>query len=66
VMSAIYRRIVALPLFELTHWISSRFSDAWDRQIEVDIRSGRLDDVAAEALLEHRAGGSRKFPMDEQ
>jgi hypothetical protein len=65
----IEKAIEKLPtdeLFELTHWISSRFSDAWDRQIEVDIRSGRLDDVAAEALLEHRAGGSRKFPMDEQ
>ncbi len=65
----IEKAIEKLPtdeLFELTYWISSRFSDAWDRQIEVDIRSGRLDDVAAEALLKHRAGGSRKFPMDEQ
>ena len=65
----IEKAIEKLPtdeLFELTHWISSRFSDAWDRQIEVDIRSGRLDDVAAEALQEHRAGGSREFPMDEQ
>ena len=65
----IEKAIEKLPtdeLFELTHWISSRFSDAWDRQIEVDIRSGRLDDVAAEALQEHRAGGSREFPMDDE
>ena len=61
----IEKAIEKLPtdeLFELTHWISSRFSDAWDRQIEVDIRSGRLDDVAAEPIREHRAGGSRGIP----
>ena len=65
----IEKAIEKLPtdeLFELTHWISSRFSDAWDRQIEIDIRSGRLDDLAAEALQEHRAGGSREFPLDKQ
>jgi hypothetical protein len=59
-------KLPADELFELTHWISSRFSDAWDRQIEIDIRAGRLDDLAAEALQEHRAGGSREFPLDEQ
>jgi hypothetical protein len=64
----IEKAIEKLPtdeLFELTHWISLRFSDAWDRQIEIDIRSGRLDDLAAEALQEHRAGGSQEFPLDE-
>jgi hypothetical protein len=65
----IEKAIEKLPsqeLFELTHWISSRFSDAWDRQIEEDICAGRLDDLAAEALEEHRAGGSQEFPMDEK
>ena len=65
----IEKAIEKLPsqeLFELTHWISSRFSDAWDRQIEEDICAGRLDDLAAEALEEHRAGGSQDFPMDEK
>jgi hypothetical protein len=65
----IEKAIEKLPsqeLFELTHWISSRFSDAWDRQIEEDICAGRLDDLAAEALEEHRAGGSQEFPIDEK
>jgi hypothetical protein len=65
----IEKAIEKLPsqeLFELTHWISSRFSDAWDRQIEQDICAGRLNDLAAEALEEHRAGGSQEFPMDEK
>jgi hypothetical protein len=63
----IEKAIEELPnqeLFELTRWISSRFSDAWDRQIEEDICAGRLDDLAAEALEEHRAGGSQEFPTD--
>jgi hypothetical protein len=65
----IEKAIEKLPtdeLFELTHWISNRFSDAWDRQIEEDIRAGRLNNLAAEALQEHRAGGSQDFPMDEK
>jgi hypothetical protein len=48
----IEKAIEKLPtdeLFELTHWISLRFSDAWDRQIEIDIRSGRLDDLPVPA-----------------
>ena len=63
----IEKAIEKLPsqeLFELTHWISTRFSNAWDRQIEEDICAGRLDDRAAEALQEHRAGGTQEFPTD--
>jgi hypothetical protein len=29
---------------------------AWDRQIERDAESGRLDDIAAKALRDHAAG----------
>jgi len=36
--------------------------DAWDRQIEADARSGKLDRFIAEAIIEHRAGKSRPFP----
>ena len=31
----------------------------WDRQIESDIRSGRLDKLAEEAVAEHREGKTR-------
>ena len=53
-------------LFQLTDWISERFSDAWDRQIEQDIVAGKLDDLAAEAIAEHRAGQSLPMPADEE
>jgi len=59
-------KLPADEFFELKNWFSSRFSDAWDRQIEVDILSGRLDNLAAEALQEHRAGASLEFPLGEQ
>ncbi len=48
--------------FRLHQWIRERFNDEWDRQIEEDIRAGRLDRSAARAIAEHRAGKSLPFP----
>lgn len=45
-------------VFRLTDWLSTRFSDLWDRQIEEDVSAGLLDDFAAEAIAEHRSGKS--------
>jgi hypothetical protein len=42
------------------------FHDAWDRQIEADIKAGRLDRLAEEALADHRSGKTRPFPGDEK
>ncbi len=50
----------------LHEWIRTRFDDAWDKQIETDALSGRLDPLAEAALAEHRAGGSTAFPPDEK
>jgi len=52
--------------FRLHEWIRDRFDDEWDRQIEEDIRAGRLDKLAEEALAEHRAGKTLPFPPDEK
>jgi hypothetical protein len=30
------------------------FHDAWDRQIDTDIKAGKLDGLVEEALAEHR------------
>jgi hypothetical protein len=67
-LAEIEQAIEKLPneqLFQLTDWISTRFSDAWDRQIEQDIVAGEFDDLAAEAIAEHRAGQSLPMPADE-
>jgi hypothetical protein len=65
----IERAIEKLPredVFVLTKWLSTHFSDLWDRQIQEDISNGLLDDLAAEALSEHRAGKSLPLPSDEE
>ncbi len=42
------------------------FHDAWDRQIDADIKAGKLDGLAEEALAEHRSGKTRPLPGDEK
>jgi hypothetical protein len=39
------------------------FDDAWDRQIEIDAKAGKLDDLWSEALKDIEAG--RTKPLDE-
>jgi len=53
-------------LFELVEWVRSRFADEWDRQIEDDIRAGKMDQLAREAVAEYRAGRTTPFPPDEE
>jgi uncharacterized protein (UPF0335 family) len=39
-------------------WFREFDADAWDREIEADVRVGKLDDLADRALHAHRAGKS--------
>ena len=45
-------------LAKLRKWFRELDADVWDREIEADARSGKLDDAADEALRAHRAGHS--------
>jgi hypothetical protein len=61
--------IGALPrneFLELVSWIKGQFEDEWDRQIEDDVKAGRLDCLGCEALAEYHAGRTRPFPPDEK
>ena len=40
----------------LAQWFAELQADLWDRQIEEDSDAGRLDELANQALAEHRAG----------
>ena len=40
-------------------WFRQYDADEWDQQIEEDIRAGRLDQLAEEAIAEHAAGTTR-------
>jgi len=43
------------------NWFRSYDADEWDRQIESDVFSGRLDEMAGKALKEHRAGKTQEI-----
>ena len=46
-------------LNEFRRWYAEFDAAAWDRQIEADVESGALDQLAEEALADHGAGRSR-------
>jgi hypothetical protein len=42
-------------------WFLEFDAQVWDRQIDEDIRKGRLDKLAEEALGSHQAGKSKEL-----
>jgi hypothetical protein len=46
-------------LSEFRRWYAEFDGEVWDRQFEADAQSGALDELADEALADHRAGRSR-------
>ncbi|MCE0521675.1 MAG: hypothetical protein LV480_02050 [Methylacidiphilales bacterium] len=65
-IEAAIQKLPRNDFFRLHEWMRDRFDDEWDKQIEENARSGRLDAVAQEALAEYRAGKSTPFPPDEK
>lgn len=54
-------QIEALSVEELAafrEWFARFDAITWDRQFEVDVQAGKLDQVAAQALRDHAAGRS--------
>lgn len=51
----------AEELLEFRRWFAEFDASAWDHQIERDVKGGRLDALADEALLGHAAGKSIEF-----
>lgn len=57
------REVQELSRAELTsfrEWFRQFDSDAWDRQIEEDIKAGRLDCLAEEACRAHKWHSSNR------
>ena len=48
-------------LAEFRRWFAEFDAAAWDKQIEQDAASGKLDGLAAEALADYRAGPAREI-----
>jgi hypothetical protein len=62
-VKAIEKAVAALlpaELAEFRRWFAEYDSAAWDRQIEQDATSGKLDHLAAEALADYRTGRRRE------
>ena len=58
------QKVQGLTLSELAafrRWFLEFDAQAWDRQIEEDVRKGKLDKLAEEALAAHRAGKSKEL-----
>ena len=55
------RKLNRKELLAFRRWFREYDSDEWDRQIEEDVRAGKLDKLAEEALAAHRAGKSKEL-----
>jgi hypothetical protein len=62
-LKAIEMAVAGLPadkLAEFRQWFAEFDGAAWDRQIEQDAASGKLDNLASEALADYRSGSRRE------
>jgi hypothetical protein len=53
------RELTAGEFSELRDWVLDQDWKAWDAQIQADARSGKLDQVIAEAEADYKAGRTR-------
>jgi hypothetical protein len=63
-VETIERQVQELPtedLAQFRHWFTEFDADAWDRQMESDVKAGKLNALAEEALKQHAAGRTTKL-----
>jgi hypothetical protein len=46
---------------QLRRWIIEYDAEAWDREIEADVKAGKLDHLAEEALRDYAEGRTKKL-----
>jgi hypothetical protein len=52
-------KLTPQELAAFREWFAKYDADAWDRQIESDVKAGKLDRLAAEALAAHGRGETK-------
>ncbi len=57
-LEAAVTRLSEAELATFSRWFEEYMADAWDRQIEADIRAGRFDAAGKRAKADHEAGRS--------
>lgn len=60
-LEAEIEKLSAEEFGELREWLFERDWEMWDRQIESDGASGKLDSLFEKAEAEHRAGQTREL-----
>jgi hypothetical protein len=55
------RKLSPEELAELRDWLLDLDAQKWDKQIEQDAASGKLDKLFAKSLADHRDGKSREI-----
>ena len=63
-VKSIEKAVESLPpseLAEFRRWFSEFDGAAWDRQIEQDAASGKLDALASEALADYNSGSAQEL-----
>lgn len=55
------QKLSSEELASFRKWFAEYEAKRWDRQIEKDVRSGKLDALAERALAAHRRGESREI-----
>jgi hypothetical protein len=50
------KQLTAEELRTFREWFAEFDAEVWDRQFESDVQSGKLDELAARALRDHKAG----------
>jgi hypothetical protein len=54
-------KLSASELAELREWFAEWNADKWDREIERDAASGKLDKLFEKSVADHLAGNSREI-----
>jgi hypothetical protein len=54
-------KLSASELAELREWFTALDADEWDREIERDAASGKLDKLFENSVADHRAGKRREI-----
>jgi hypothetical protein len=55
------RKLSREELAEFREWLARFDAEAWDLQFEADVKAGKLDALAENALRNHLAGQSTKL-----
>jgi hypothetical protein len=55
------RNLSAEELAQLRNWFLELDAEQWDKEIERDAASGKLDKLFEKSLSDHRAGKSREI-----